>query len=77
MAAAASTASTATNASASGAGGNGVAAGAAPALPPGPYKDEDVLLGLQLLVYLSKYRDVRQAFYKPQASFHSLLACTK
>ena len=70
MAAAASTASTATNASATGAGGNGVAVGAASALPPGPYKDEDVLLGLQLLAYLSKYPHVRQAFYKPRSSFH-------
>ena len=70
MSAAASTASTATNASATGAGGNGVAVGAASALPPGPYKDEDVLLGLQLLAYLSKYPHVRQAFYKPWSSFH-------
>ncbi|KAF8649261.1 hypothetical protein AX16_005914 [Volvariella volvacea WC 439] len=36
----------------------------------GPYRDEDVLLGLQLLAYLSKYPHVRQAFYKPRASFH-------
>ncbi|EIW84287.1 hypothetical protein CONPUDRAFT_135786 [Coniophora puteana RWD-64-598 SS2] len=36
----------------------------------GPYKDEDVLLSLQLLAYLSKYPHVRQAFYKPRASFH-------
>ncbi|TFK73683.1 hypothetical protein BDN72DRAFT_893855 [Pluteus cervinus] len=28
----------------------------------GPYRDEDVLLSLQLLVYLSKYPHVRQAF---------------
>ena len=69
MAAAASTASTATNASASGANGS-ASGGAASTLPPGPYKDEDVLLGLQLLAYLSKYPHVRQAFYKPRASFH-------
>lgn len=37
---------------------------------PGPYRDEDVLLGLQLLAYLSKYPHVRQAFYKPRQSFH-------
>ncbi|EGN99473.1 hypothetical protein SERLA73DRAFT_182428 [Serpula lacrymans var. lacrymans S7.3] len=36
----------------------------------GPYKDEDVLLSLQLLAYLSKYPHVRQAFYKPRTSFH-------
>lgn len=36
----------------------------------GPYRDEDVLLSLQLLAYLSKYPHVRQAFYKPRASFH-------
>ncbi|TFK52053.1 hypothetical protein OE88DRAFT_1735055 [Heliocybe sulcata] len=36
----------------------------------GPYRDEDVLLSLQLLAYLSKYPHVRQAFYKPLASFH-------
>ncbi|KAH7907208.1 hypothetical protein BJ138DRAFT_988109, partial [Hygrophoropsis aurantiaca] len=36
----------------------------------GPFKDEDVLLSLQLLAYLSKYPHVRQAFYKPRASFH-------
>ncbi|KAF8330263.1 hypothetical protein F5887DRAFT_1001295 [Amanita rubescens] len=70
MASAASTASTATNASANGVNSNGAVAGAASALPPGPYKDEDVLLGLQLLAYLSKYPHVRQAFYKSRASFH-------
>jgi len=70
MAAAASSASTATNASVSGVNGNSAAAGMASTLPPGPYKDEDVLLGLQLLAYLSKYPHVRQAFYKPRASFH-------
>ncbi|KAJ7098398.1 hypothetical protein C8R44DRAFT_717147 [Mycena epipterygia] len=32
--------------------------------PTGPYRDEDVLLSLQLLAYLSKYPHVRQAFYK-------------
>jgi len=37
---------------------------------PGPYRDEDVLLGLQLLAYLSKYPHVRQAFYKTRPSFH-------
>ncbi|KXN82117.1 hypothetical protein AN958_03171 [Leucoagaricus sp. SymC.cos] len=37
---------------------------------PGPYRDEDVLLGLQLLAYLSKYPHVRQAFYKQRMSFH-------
>lgn len=30
----------------------------------GMYRDEDVLLALQLLAYLSKYPHVRQAFYK-------------
>lgn len=30
----------------------------------GPYREEDVLLSLQLLAYLSKYPHVRQAFYK-------------
>lgn len=36
----------------------------------GPYRDEDVLLALQLLAYLSKYPHVRQAFYKQRVSFH-------
>lgn len=36
----------------------------------GPYRDEDVLLSLQLLAYLSKYPHVRQAFYKSRSSFH-------
>ncbi|KAG6914269.1 hypothetical protein DXG01_001346 [Tephrocybe rancida] len=36
----------------------------------GPYRDEDVLLSLQLLAYLSKYPHVRQAFYRPRATFH-------
>ncbi|KAJ3854949.1 hypothetical protein EV368DRAFT_9958, partial [Lentinula lateritia] len=40
------------------------------ALPPSPYRDEDVLLSLQLLAYLSKYPHVRQAFYKKRDSFH-------
>ena len=35
-----------------------------------PYRDEDVLLSLQLLAYLSKYPHVRQAFYKPRVAFH-------
>ena len=35
-----------------------------------PYRDEDVLLSLQLLVYLSKYPHVRQAFYKPRVTFY-------
>jgi hypothetical protein len=39
-------------------------------LPPSPYRDEDVLLSLQLLAYLSKYPHVRQAFYKKRESFH-------
>ncbi|KAF5379739.1 hypothetical protein D9615_005833 [Tricholomella constricta] len=38
--------------------------------PQGPYRDEDVLLSLQLLAYLSKYPHVRQAFYKPRVTFH-------
>ncbi|KAF9230393.1 hypothetical protein BU15DRAFT_91118 [Melanogaster broomeanus] len=41
---------------------------------PGPYKDEDVLLSLQLLAYLSKYPHVRQAFYKLRVSFHPAAA---
>jgi hypothetical protein len=36
----------------------------------GPYRDEDVLLALQLLAYLSKYPHVRQAFYKSRVTFH-------
>jgi hypothetical protein len=31
-----------------------------------PYREEDVLLSLQLLAYLSKYLHVRQAFYQPR-----------
>lgn len=31
-----------------------------------PYREEDVLLSLQLLAYLSKYPHVRQAFYQPR-----------
>ncbi|KAF7291902.1 DNA helicase [Mycena indigotica] len=38
--------------------------------PTGPYRDEDVLLSLQLLAYLSKYPHVRQAFYKKRNGFH-------
>ena len=33
-------------------------------LQQGPFQDEDVLLSLQLLAYLSKYPYVRQAFYQ-------------
>ena len=40
------------------------------AVPTGPYRDEDVLLSLQLLAYLSKYPHVRQAFYKQRERFH-------
>ena len=40
----------------------------------GPYRDEDVLLSLQLLAYLSKYPHCRQAFYKPRTSFHPAVA---
>lgn len=40
----------------------------------GLYRDEDVLLGLQLLAYLSKYPHVRQAFYKPRPTFHPATA---
>ncbi|KAH7884857.1 hypothetical protein F5I97DRAFT_1812282 [Phlebopus sp. FC_14] len=40
----------------------------------GPYKDEDVLLSLQLLAYLSKYPHVRQAFYRTRVSFHPAAA---
>ncbi|KAJ7512589.1 hypothetical protein B0H11DRAFT_1699323, partial [Mycena galericulata] len=36
----------------------------------GPYRDDDVLLSLQLLAYLSKYPHVRQAFYKRRNGFH-------
>jgi hypothetical protein len=32
-----------------------------------PYREEDVLLSLQLLAYLSKYPHVRQAFYMPRS----------
>ena len=41
---------------------------------PAPYRDEDVLLSLQLLAYLSKYPHVRQAFYKPRVAFHPVTA---
>lgn len=40
---------------------------------PGPYREEDVLLSLQLLAYLSKYPHVRQAFYKPREVFNPAL----
>ena len=40
----------------------------------GPYRDEDVLLSLQLLAYLSKCPHCRQAFYKPRTSFHPTTA---
>ena len=40
----------------------------------GPFREEDVLLSLQLLAYLSKYPHVRQAFYKPRLSFHPATA---
>ncbi|KAK2467229.1 hypothetical protein APHAL10511_000778 [Amanita phalloides] len=69
MAAAASTASTTSNTSATAASGSSIAGSPAPP-PPGPYNDEDVLYGLQLLAYLSKYPHVRQAFYKSRTSFH-------
>ncbi|KAI0668015.1 hypothetical protein C8Q78DRAFT_1147403 [Trametes maxima] len=36
----------------------------------GPYRDEDVLLSLQLLAYLSKYPHCREAFYQMRQSFH-------
>lgn len=39
----------------------------------GPYREEDVLLSLQLLAYLSKYPHVRQAFYKPREVFNPVL----
>ena len=41
----------------------------------GPYRDEDVLLSLQLLAYLSKYPHVCQTFYKSRTNF-ILLALT-
>ncbi|KAL0059158.1 hypothetical protein AAF712_014130 [Marasmius tenuissimus] len=44
--------------------------------PASPYRDEDVLLGLQLLAYLSKYPHVRQAFYKKRDSFHPAAVTT-
>ncbi|KAL0574589.1 hypothetical protein V5O48_007374 [Marasmius crinis-equi] len=44
--------------------------------PSSPYRDEDVLLGLQLLAYLSKYPHVRQAFYKKRDSFHPAAVTT-
>ena len=44
---------------------------------PGPYRDEHVLLGPQLLAYLSKYPHVRQAFYKTRPSFHRAIFLTR
>lgn len=44
--------------------GSPSAAGALDDQSAGPYREEDVLLSLQLLAYLSKYPHVRQAFYK-------------
>ncbi|EJD34714.1 hypothetical protein AURDEDRAFT_26197, partial [Auricularia subglabra TFB-10046 SS5] len=35
-----------------------------PRMEDRPYREEDVLIALQLLAYLSKYPHVRQAFYK-------------
>lgn len=75
------TGDTTTPATAAAAAG-GAGGGAAPRAPghghhhhhrdadAGPYRDEDVLLSLQLLAYLSKYPHVRQAFYKSRATFH-------
>ncbi len=40
----------------------------------GPFREDEVLLSLQLLAYLSKYPHVRQAFYKPRVSFHPATA---
>ncbi|ESK96658.1 hypothetical protein Moror_6878 [Moniliophthora roreri MCA 2997] len=64
--------------------GRGIVRPSAPAPPgshrtypqptPSPYRDEDVLLGLQLLAYLSKYPHVRQAFYKKRDGFHPVTA---
>jgi len=34
------------------------------------YRDDDILLSLQLLAYLSKYPHVRQAFHRPREPFH-------
>lgn len=36
----------------------------------GPFREEDVLMSLQLLAYLSKYPHVRQAFYTQRVGFH-------
>ncbi|KDQ15921.1 hypothetical protein BOTBODRAFT_173584 [Botryobasidium botryosum FD-172 SS1] len=49
-------------------GGPGGPADSPPA-QEGLYREEDVLLSLQLLAYLSKYPHVRQAFYKPREPF--------
>lgn len=37
------------------------------------YRDDDILLSLQLLAYLSKYPHVRQAFHRPREPFHPTL----
>lgn len=38
------------------------------------YRDDDILLSLQLLAYLSKYPHVRQAFHRPRDPFHPNVA---
>ncbi|KAH8104374.1 hypothetical protein DFH11DRAFT_124112 [Phellopilus nigrolimitatus] len=40
----------------------------------GPFREEDVLLSLQLFAYHSKYSHVRQASYKPRLSFRPATA---
>ena len=40
----------------------------------GLYRDENILLSLQLLACFSKYLHYRQAFYKPCLSFHPTTA---
>ncbi|KZV81265.1 hypothetical protein EXIGLDRAFT_844764 [Exidia glandulosa HHB12029] len=42
---------------------SGMGSGSKPKQEEGPYREEDVLIALQLLAYLSKYPHVRQAFY--------------
>ncbi|EJU04581.1 hypothetical protein DACRYDRAFT_98489 [Dacryopinax primogenitus] len=37
---------------------------------PVKYRDDDVLIALQLLAYLSKYPHVRQAFYRPRDPYY-------
>ncbi|KAI0761553.1 hypothetical protein BD413DRAFT_456461, partial [Trametes elegans] len=73
------TARPARNANAANGGANGAGAGAAHhhhhhhharETESGPYRDEDVLLSLQLLAYLSKYPHCREAFYTMRPSFH-------